>query len=645
MATGPASFHDEDFRPSSRFTYRHFQLLRSFSTRTPLRVIAHIDLDAFYAQCEMIRLNTPRDQPLAVQQWQSLIAVNYAARPFGVSRMITAAEARKLCPQLLTPHVATFREGEGEHWAYREGDYSVQKDKVSLDPYRAESRKILAVLKTTLLTWAEGVYDGCRGQFSEPSDMVRLEKAGIDEVFVDLSALVFGTLLHRYEILRRAATLDGSKDGPNTFLPRPETTALIWGEDDELIDLDTGESEEDDPEWDDIAIQVGAEIVKFVRTAVWDQLKYTCSGGIARNKMMAKLGSACNKPNRQTIVRNRAIQQFLSGYKFTKIRSLGGKLGKKISSEFETDKISDLLTIPLDRLKNKLDDDTGMWLYQIIRGEDDSEVTPRTEIKSMISAKSFNPKLASLDQAEKWMRIFVAEIYGRLVDEGVLENKRRPKMITVHHYGPNQDKSRQTHIPTGGAIDQVMLFELAKNLLQQVVSWPCSHLSLTVSGFESGITGNKSLDSFFIRGAGETPVSQRDGSMPNGGCQPELPDDNSAHQRKKQKVGEVHGQPPSKGVGFFSRYKTSTKQTLVEPFPENTGVSLANLETNPTNPTFHYSTQDVCSRCGETVPEFMQSEHNDWHLAKDLESREQQSLNAARARGKGKTRQTRLAFG
>lgn len=641
MESDPAVSYDEDSRPSSRFTYRHFQLLRSFSTRTPLRVIAHIDLDAFYAQCEMIRLNTPRDQPLAVQQWQSLIAVNYAARPFGVSRMITAEEARKRCPQLLTPHVATFREGEGENWAYREGDISVQKDKVSLDPYRAESRKILAVMKATLLTWAEGVYEGCRGQFSEPSDMVRLEKAGIDEVFVDLSALVFGTLLQRYQVLRLADTLEGSKDSPNRLLPRPETTALLWGKNDELIDLDTGESEEDDPEWDDIVIQVGAEIVQCVRTAVWDQLKYTCSGGIARNKMMAKLGSACNKPNRQTIVRNRAIQQFLSGYKFTKIRSLGGKLGKKIASEFETDKISDLLNIPLDRLKNKLDDDTGVWLYQIIRGEDDSEVTPRTEIKSMISAKSFNPKLDSLDQAEKWMRIFVAEIHGRLIDEGVLENKRRPRMLTVHHYGPNQDKSRQTHIPTGGVIDQTMLFDLAKNLLQQVVSWPCSHLSLTVSGFESGIIGNKSLDNFFIRSAGETPVSRRDSSMPNESCRPELPEDNAGRQRKKQKVGEIHGQTRSKAVGFFSRYKTSSKETPVEPCSEKTGDSRAGLQTNPT----FYSTEGVCSRCGETIPDVMQSEHDDWHLAKDLESQEQQSLIAARARGAGKTRQTRLAFG
>jgi DNA polymerase eta len=32
-------------------------------------VIAHVDLDAFYAQCEMVRLGVAKDQPLAVQQW------------------------------------------------------------------------------------------------------------------------------------------------------------------------------------------------------------------------------------------------------------------------------------------------------------------------------------------------------------------------------------------------------------------------------------------------------------------------------------------------------------------------------------------------------------------------------------------------
>jgi len=53
----------------SRFTYRHLSQLASSSVTCPLRVIAHIDLDAFYAQCETVRLGIPEDKPLAVQQW------------------------------------------------------------------------------------------------------------------------------------------------------------------------------------------------------------------------------------------------------------------------------------------------------------------------------------------------------------------------------------------------------------------------------------------------------------------------------------------------------------------------------------------------------------------------------------------------
>ena len=88
-------------RRKSRFTFKQLHQLSLYSTTTPLRVIAHIDLDAFYAQCEQIRLGLPDSTPLAVQQWQGLIAINYPARKFGLTRHITAAEAQKLCPDLV----------------------------------------------------------------------------------------------------------------------------------------------------------------------------------------------------------------------------------------------------------------------------------------------------------------------------------------------------------------------------------------------------------------------------------------------------------------------------------------------------------------------------------------------------------------
>ncbi len=51
-----------------------------------LRVIIHLDLDCFYAQVEHERLKIPREEPLAVRQWASVIAVNYPARKCGVKR-------------------------------------------------------------------------------------------------------------------------------------------------------------------------------------------------------------------------------------------------------------------------------------------------------------------------------------------------------------------------------------------------------------------------------------------------------------------------------------------------------------------------------------------------------------------------------
>jgi nucleotidyltransferase/DNA polymerase involved in DNA repair len=50
------------------------------------RVIIHLDLDCFYAQVEQQRLKIPDGKPVAVQQWGSLLAVNYEARKFGVER-------------------------------------------------------------------------------------------------------------------------------------------------------------------------------------------------------------------------------------------------------------------------------------------------------------------------------------------------------------------------------------------------------------------------------------------------------------------------------------------------------------------------------------------------------------------------------
>ena len=136
-------------------TYRHLHA-HNLGVKDPLRVIALCDSDAFYASCEMVRLKLDPSIPLVVRQWDALIAVNYPARTFGISRMDKVCDARRRCPDLQVVHVATYREGEPEpgYWP----DPDTRTHKVSLDHYRRESMKIIQLFKEGLPTGEVGEY-------------------------------------------------------------------------------------------------------------------------------------------------------------------------------------------------------------------------------------------------------------------------------------------------------------------------------------------------------------------------------------------------------------------------------------------------------------------------------------------------------
>ncbi|KAK7192044.1 hypothetical protein DPSP01_003910 [Paraphaeosphaeria sporulosa] len=631
--------------PKSRFTFKQLQQLKSYSTQTPLRVIAHVDLDAFYAQCETVRLGLDPSKPLAVQQWQGLIAINYPARAFGLNRHVTSAEALKLCPELIMQHVATWKEGE-ESWTYSPDAFKeIATRKVSLDPYRQESRKILACIKTVL-----------------PKDLQRVEKASIDEVFMDLSAHVHSVLLERFPELRGPPPYDD----PSEYLPKVPTTVLDWKAD-ALVETGEENGEECDPDWDDVVMMVASEVVRDVRQAVFDTLGYTCSGGVAKNKMLSKLGSGYKKPNQQTVIRNRAIGHFLGEMKFTKIRMLGGKLGDEVVAMFGTDKVKELLGQPLDQLK-RLGDDTGSWLYNTIRGEDHSEVNPRTQIKSMLSAKSFRPAINSFEQGVRWLRIFVADIFSRCVEEGVLENKRRPRTINLHHRQGSQTRSRSSAIPQGKPLSEIMLLDLAKNLLAQVVvdgrAWPCANLSLSVSGFEDGVTNNKGIGGFLVRGD-EAKAMMSSGRSTMSGGEPL-----AKRRRTKGNIKNFFGPPSDKKRDFdaartvlMARQKSmreedtddveeddadefgappleESEEQPTTPIPErelyiSSTPPSAQPQTHddpkshlpkqskpdPPRPPKHYQESldtFFCSKCNMRLPVSEKAEHDDYHFAMEL---------------------------
>lgn len=301
---------------------------------------------------------------------------------------------------------------------------------------------------------------------------------------------------------------------------------------------------------------------------------------------------------------------------------------------FNTELLSELLSVTVEQLKSRLGDDTGVWVYNTIRGIDTSEVNPRTQIKSMLSAKSFRPSIDSREQATKWLRIFAADIFSRLVEEGVLENKRRPKSANLHFRqgaaGGGQTRSRQMPIPQGKPIDEEMLFEIAQTLLCQIAQegrvWPCSNLSLSINGFEDGITGNRGIGAFLVKG----PEAQVLKVTPRSAFEPGAAGDTVQPPEKRRRTDE----------GGIQRFLT--KKEAIREADAGLGSDVAAPRGGATPRSEHMPgdtvrpsgpqhqapvTAHLCSRCpaGFASPEESQ-EHQDWHFAKDLHEQERVGL-------------------
>ncbi|KAJ1032008.1 hypothetical protein NDA13_002384 [Ustilago tritici] len=203
--------HSNGPPPWPTITYKHLLSAGTLNPTNPLRVVAHCDVDAAYAQFEASRLGLDAAVvPIAVQQWQGLIAVNYPARDAGVSRFESIPEALKKCPDLHLVHVATYSHGSNK--ANYHPDPKPETHKVSLDPYRRESNKILAIFKKTCPHGA-------------------VEKASIDESYFDLTIEVRKLMIERFPHLSQPPPDDpvtGMKGMDQPLPPPPRLGLKQW---------------------------------------------------------------------------------------------------------------------------------------------------------------------------------------------------------------------------------------------------------------------------------------------------------------------------------------------------------------------------------------------------------------------------------
>ncbi|SCV01036.1 LAME_0G13630g1_1 [Lachancea meyersii CBS 8951] len=491
---------------------------------SPLSCIAHIDINAFFAQVEQIRRNFSVDDPVVCVQWNSIIAVSYAARKYGITRMDSVFDAFKKCQNLVPVHTAVFRKGE-DFWQYRDdcGSWyteeekmlTPEKNKVSLDPYRRESRKVIKI-------------------FHEWCDLV--EKGSVDEVYMDLGRIVFSDLLFSDEFDDFVSIRDQFKNGQydlDDYLPPLPRNLTISFKDGEDYNPDKNPVFQD---WDDILFCLGAMTTDKIRQKIKDVLGYTTSCGVARTKTTAKLGSNFKKPDAQTVIRNSNVADYLDNESFelTSFWSMGGIIGKELSLllELPSEKplrhireswpvsSDDLTAFIKEKTQQKTTDNERFYslpaeslqqlsdkVFQLARGDYRTTLNPRPMIRSMMSNKNLRgDSCRHYQDCLAWLEVFSGELIGRIKElEQEYERIFVPKTLTISTRTPGfQRHSRSSGIATGGRIKAKDLMELGTKLVKELDAkygstkdyYPLTNINMVISNFEILESGRTIIDMF-----------------------------------------------------------------------------------------------------------------------------------------------------
>jgi len=447
------------------------------------RVILHIDLDCFYCQVEHRRLNIPRECPLAVQQWDGLIAVNYQARARGILRHMRAREAKLHCPELRLVHVETIgtdrdivaavAEGTQIGSSASMGNRAMQPnknaEKACLERYRLASAEILDIIRKEV-----------------PSTTI--EKASIDEVYVDVTSLVDA------EMDKRGCSAEECA----------ETAVFSWGS------IVVGGCSLRSTVCNHQRLALGAMIASKIRGAILAQTTFTCSAGIANNKLLSKVGSAKNKPNQQTLILPEAVQILMEDLPIRKLRSFGGKVGEELEL-MGCQHASDVKKCSFQMLSSKFGHEKARWILNAVSGNDSEPVREKKKPKSMLAAKSFQPT-RDLDAIKGWFVILASELASRLLSDEKMYN-RKPRTLSVYYRAfyddaaadqPLGEKSRQTPMPSmpvSGPCRDVISQAAFDLFMKRCVSeaMPCSRLAIAASDFADNPEESQSITKYFLK--------------------------------------------------------------------------------------------------------------------------------------------------
>jgi len=310
------------------------------------RVIAHLDMDAFYASVELLRYPELRGKAVVIgggrnrqpvwetdpatgerrRRFQTLrgysgrgviTTATYEARALGVSSAMGLMKAAQRAPDaVLLP--------------------------VDFDEYRKYSRLFKAAVRATA---------------------PQVEDRGIDEIYIDLTDVVAARLR------ADARSEDADRD----------LAAEAW--------------------W--CAREVAQELKRAVKAATG----LNCSIGLAPNKLVAKIASELDKPDGLTVVTPHDIAPRLWPLPVRRLHGVGPKAAAKLA-RLGIGTIGELAQAPRDFLARHFGPSSAAWLHEAAHGRDERPVVTFSEPKSISRETTFEHDLHAVRDRARLTPVF-----------------------------------------------------------------------------------------------------------------------------------------------------------------------------------------------------------------------------------------------
>jgi DNA polymerase-4 len=163
---------------------------------------------------------------------------------------------------------------------------------------------------------------------------------------------------------------------------------------------------------DKLNIGSAIEIAKQIKQAIKDELQLTASAGVSINKFVAKIASDINKPDGLTFIGPSSIEAFMEKLAVEKFHGVGKVTAEKMK-KMGLHTGADLKQLAEDELVKHFGK-AGRFYYRIVRGDDQREVQPHRETKSLAAEDTFAYDLTTIEEMETELAKITQTVCDRL---------------------------------------------------------------------------------------------------------------------------------------------------------------------------------------------------------------------------------------